>query len=324
MHFAIACLLFGPAAQPAAGYKALPWHLAQIYWHLDTFETIQRVDVDSFVYDEPAMPANATRWGLFVVPLGGYIDGQPYYFGQMARSLGYLVGQASGGALVYDGSPEFVYSRWGDMLPESIRQPEPRRYDLSNHEGSLARVMRAKPWGVGRYTFTLQTEEPAAGAEHLWTSAEVLSHADGVTTRLGALRRPNTGDRREHALSAFVEIYGYPPSPTEFPKFRVAFGNLRINGQPAKVRHVSVRFPEGVPQVAEVYSARQFQGGVGFPTPGGRPDSPETVGIDLRSRPLDRKPGLEMSWPTQVPSLLDLLFTPRPPGAGTSQSPPPR
>ncbi len=225
---------------------------------------------------------------------------EPFYLGMQTKltSTGKNWGP---GSLTYYNSPGFVFTRWGDMKPESVRPTTDGTSLLSDHEGKHASVKVLRKWAKGRYTYRLDRGETVTMDDgvHTWAAASVTYHTSKETFSLGSLRFPGRELSSDWRFAGFVEVYGYHviKPPKELPSFRLAYGNWRINGRPMDPTDIQVSYPEEVPQVAEAKPIKQFVADGECDKSADLPTGVDAVGIVIRSKPMNRRPGSYVNWP---------------------------
>ena len=109
-------------------------------------------------------------------------------------------------------------------------------------------------------------EEEVDGAPHTWVGAFLHSHEKDEHVFVGALRFKGRDLVLSRKLASFVEVYGPRIPAGDIPKVTVTFGNLAVNGKPARVESAEAIYPDNVPDYADaVAKADQLVITVGKP-----------------------------------------------------------
>jgi hypothetical protein len=303
---ALALTIHPPTAVPVGGpVGPMPWHLADVRLALTQPPPVTTLAVDLLVLDDP--PGGHK---LFIAPLATLLDGEHFYVGQLTQVVNAYRKDRRGGYWpdAYPGYwphlPDgFLFSRWGDTDPDAVRQPHGGFFHAGAHEGPHVGVKVLHRWRKGRYTYRLlRTEQrfEADGKWQSWFAAFVYDHQSGSEVYVGSLRFPGLSHPLTHGLGWFVELYQarppFEPVADRVPLVRVVVGNWRLNGSPPQVAGVSVIYPPGSPQVAEVKTLRRFLAdGHGHPGPGWPTDA-GAAGLLIHPKPVARTPGYQPLW----------------------------
>ena len=172
-------------------------------------------------------------------------------------------------------------------------------YYAGNHEGEHVSSRVKYVWGKGRYTCrVVKLDRQVIGHEdYTWVGAFLENHSKKETVFIGATRFPGRELVLRDRFSAFVELYDFDlKRRPKVPEFRVAFGNLRINGEPAKPKVIGAEYPDGVPPVASVQHAAEYAADHKLP-PGTIPTEKWSVVVDVGSKPIKRRGGPELVYP---------------------------
>jgi hypothetical protein len=94
-------------------------------------------------------------------------------------------------------------------------------------------------------------EEVIDGKPHTWVGAFLYSHEKDENVFVGALRFKGKDLLLSRKVASFVEVYGRRIPVGEIPKVTVTFGNLKVNGKPARVTAARAVYPKNVPDYAE-------------------------------------------------------------------------
>jgi hypothetical protein len=105
-------------------------------------------------------------------------------------------------------------------------------------------------------------KEEIDGKPFTWVGVLVYSHNKDENVFVGALRFKGENLVLARKVASFVEIYGRRIPVSEIPKLTVTFGNLMVNGKPAKVAAAEAIYPKKVPDYAEAIA----KDGLGKPT----------------------------------------------------------
>lgn len=245
--FCLAAIFLGAAnsvvAQPPEGVKlkSMPWHLVDLWWHLDADMAFESLEMDVEIQQE--VPANVR---LYIAPIGiAHLSGVPFYGGMQTQSDGYTKSnrrlQGIGRGL--------LMSMWGEREYEAIRPSLGGFCQSSGHEGDFVSVRRPYEWRAGKYTYRIAKMD--RDGDNTWVGAFLYSHENDENIFIGALRFPASDLKLAPRVANFVEIYG-PEIPIEkIPRIDVLFGPIRVNGGQATPSRVSAQYDQGVPDVVK-------------------------------------------------------------------------
>ena len=296
------CLLALAWGFPQAGRAdprpaPLPWHLADFYVDIGFADPFESLSVDLLVLDDvPREP-----W-LFFNPLGGQLHRNDFYCGLMTLVPDAYQTNGQYGIRVAEVARGAAFTRWGDMLRESVRPGQTGWWVVSDHEGKLASVKHVHPWRKGLYTVKLarMDAEPFGDSWYRWVGAFLTDHATGFTGYLGALRFPGREPVLDRTLTAFVEAFGTPgvppPAPDTLPPVRLVVGNWRVNNAPVTPKTVDVVYPTAVPRHARAVPAERFWAECGEKPPKGAPTGRGAFAVTVGPKPVDR-PAEERLYP---------------------------
>jgi hypothetical protein len=222
-----------------------PWHLANIWWHLEA-PVAKFTSLEMTVTIDRDVPAG---YNLYVSPCGSAkINGLQFYGGLQTNINGWASKQSR--ERVHPGKGA-IFSRWSadKKTPIGLDHVEGAGPDClvesAGYEGEFASVRRPYAWTKGTYVWSVTKDrtEIVAGAPVTWFVCRVTD-AQGVRTDVGSLRFEGSeftyGDRH----SAFVEVYATSKIPRSgIPKVTVTFGWPRLNGEKVRLKKVSAFYP---------------------------------------------------------------------------------
>jgi len=130
-----------PAAE-AKEYKAMPWHLIDLWWDLGKTEAFESYSLD--VKIDGDIPPNVS---LYIAPVGlGKLDAQDFYGGIQTRSDGNTRTDRSSAT----SAPGLLLSMWGERELAAIRPSDGGFLQSSGHEGDFVSVRRPYAGRAGR------------------------------------------------------------------------------------------------------------------------------------------------------------------------------
>ena len=94
-------------------------------------------------------------------------------------------------------------------------------------------------------------KEEIDGKPCTWVGVMVYSHNRDENVFVGALRFRGENLVLARKVASFVEVYGQRIPLSQIPKVKVTFGNLRVNGKPAKILSAEAVYPDNVPDYAD-------------------------------------------------------------------------
>jgi hypothetical protein len=225
-------------------YKAMPWHLVDVWWDVGQDTPFESYSIDVTIKDP--VPADIN---LYIAPIGlGHLNGIPFYGGLQTQADGYTKQNRRLRKI----GPGFLMSMWGERSHDAIRPARGGFFQSSGHEGDFISVRRAYAWTPGKYTYRVVRMDREVVAEKpcTWVGAFVYSHARDENVFVGALRFPAEKLVLARRLASFVEVYGGRIPVEKIPRVQVTFGNLKLNGQVVTRPGVMAVYPKGVPDYA--------------------------------------------------------------------------
>ena len=127
-------------------------------------------------------------------------------------------------------------------------------------------------WGRGKYTVAVSRAEYEEGDfPGSWVEYRVCIYDTETCSLVGALKFPGRILKLGRTVISFVELYGQAIDPDTMPKTRITFGDLRINGAPAKLKYATAYYPWDVP-----------------PHAGAVPSGAGKIAVDV-GRPIDKR-----------------------------------
>jgi hypothetical protein len=215
----------------------MPWGLATIWWDLPDSGPFYSLSIDFSIDEE--LP-DGTH--LFIAPLGSGLLNEVRFYGGVQV-----------GGLTPDGKNARLglFSRWNERSQQAMRAA-PGGYGISSGaEGDFVSVRQFVPWHRGRYTARLTVTDRASSPPGSWVQMTVSEAGSGRQWIVGSLLFPGRELKLGPSVAAFVELFGPPIRPEDVPKMTVAFGDLRVNGTPAAIRHAQVEYAADVPPYVE-------------------------------------------------------------------------
>lgn len=219
-------------------YRRTPWHLADVWWVLE-----REVELKEFSIDVEFETEVGREVRLFIAPIGLVtLDETKAYAGFQNR--GRIDEQGREGMRI-------IFSRWDERRREYIR-PEPGGLSESGgYEGDFISVRKAYPWRPGRYSMSLiRLDGDDADPPGAWVRLRVCFYLDERCDSAGALKFPGTALRLQRRFGSFVEVYGPAIDPDLIPKGSIVIGNVRVNGEKARLASASAFYPKDVPHYA--------------------------------------------------------------------------
>lgn len=222
-----------------------PWHLANIWWHLESevanFESVRI----PFTIDRD-VPETVN---LYIAPVGvAKINGLQFYGGIQTNINGWedrvsrkRVSRGRGG----------IFSRWSHdkKTPiglDHVSESGPGSLvESAGYEGEFASVRRQMAWTKGTWIYEIRKDEQVEidGAKHTWFECRI-QNPEGQWHSIGKLRFEGETFTYWNRHSAFVEVYSTAWIPRSgIPQVHVTFGWPEINGRPAKVTSASAHYP---------------------------------------------------------------------------------
>jgi hypothetical protein len=249
--YAFLLLLSAPplvAAEPQAGP---PWHLVDLWWDVG-----QDTPFESYSIDVEISRDVPSTTSLYVAPIGiGHLGKTPFYGGIQTQADGHTKRDPHLRKI----GPGFIFSMWGQRSLDAIRPSLGGFCQSSGHEGDFVSVRRPYEWHKGKFTYKVvrMDREEIDGQPFTWVGVFVYPHQQEENVFVGALRFPGEKLVLGRKLASFVEIYGRRIPVAEIPKLTVTFGNLAVNGRPAKVVSAEAIYPKKSPD----YAAAEAQQG---------------------------------------------------------------
>ena len=224
-------------------YRRMPWHLADVWWTLEREAELKEFSIDVEFETDVGREVR-----LFIAPIGLVtLDETKAYAGFQNRSR--IDEQGAEGMRV-------IFSRWGERRRDHIR-PEPGGlWESGGYEGDFISVRKVYPWRPGRYAMSLiRLDGDDADPPGAWVRLRVCFTLDERCESAGALKFPGTALRLKRQFASFVEIFGPAIDPDTIPKGSVVIGNVRVNGEKARLASASAYYPKDVPHYATARSA---------------------------------------------------------------------
>ena len=239
-------LLAGESGAPKSKeYPPPPWHLVDLWWDLGRDSPLESYSIDVTISDDVPSTKN-----LYIAPIGiARLGNTPFYGGIQTQADGYTKREQRLRKI----GPGFIFSMWGERSLDAIRPSIGGFCQSSGHEGDFVSVRRPYAWSKGKYTYTVvrMDKEEIDGKPFTWIGAFVFPHEKQENVFVGALRFPGENLVLSRKVASFVEVYGRRIPVDEIPKLTVTFGNLAVNGRPAKITTVDAIYPQNAPDYAE-------------------------------------------------------------------------
>jgi hypothetical protein len=247
LALALALAFLGRAAENNSAPEArtlpkLPWHLADIWWTLETptphFESL---DIDVTIDRDVPETVN-----LYIAPCGlGELSGIKFYGGLQSNANGWQSRTNRTRAFLGKGG---IFSRWGKgkLSVNQARGADDSRFEAAGYEGDFVSVRRPFAWTKGKYTWSLRATdtESTDNTNYTWISCFITTHATGEQRYIGSLRFEGQDLTFWSRHAAFVEVYSTAKiRQSEIPEVKVTFGYPRINGQAPKLKSARVVHP---------------------------------------------------------------------------------
>ena len=226
-------------------YARMPWHLVDLWWDLGEEAPFQSYSIDVTISEDVPSTTN-----LYIAPIGiAHLDEIPFYGGIQTQADGHTKRDRR----IRKIGPGLLMSMWGERSLDAIRPSLGGLCQSSGHEGDFVSVRRPYEWSKGTYTYRVvhMDEEQVDGKPCTWVGAFVYSHEKDENVFVGALRFKSGNLVLSRRVASFVEVYGRRIPVDEIPQVTVTFGNLEVNGQPAKVTAAHAVYPKNVPDYAE-------------------------------------------------------------------------
>ncbi|MAF66868.1 MAG: hypothetical protein QGF59_24465 [Pirellulaceae bacterium] len=239
------CLIATPATADEKQYARMPWHLVDLWWDIGEDAPFESYSVDVTISHDVPSTKN-----LYVAPIGlGHLNKTPFYGGIQTQADGHTKTDRR----IRKIGPGYLMSMWGERSLDAIRPSIGGLCQSSGHEGDFVSVRRPYEWSKGTYTYRVvrMDEEIIDGTSHTWVGAFVYSHEKDENVFIGALRFKGNNLVLSRKVASFVEVYGRRIPVSEIPKVTVTFGNLTVNGKPAKVVMAQAVYPKDVPDYAD-------------------------------------------------------------------------
>lgn len=222
-----ACLPIGVAADVSAPkWRALPWHLVDVYHRYPDTGTFRSVEVDMELSGQ--VPGGSF---LYLSPLWGKFGDTGFYFGFVSdlysRQQKRIVGKG------------MIFSRWGAGTLDDARLPTTSWGFIgekeTSGEGDFVSVRQPFSWSEGRYTFVMRKRRPTPSGGASWLDLLIFEHQTGKWFDGGGLRFRNPSLKLKPTLVNFVEVFapwgkGRWAFPTSLPNLTVTMGPPLING----------------------------------------------------------------------------------------------
>jgi hypothetical protein len=226
-------------------YPPPPWHLVDLWWNIGKDTPFESYSIDVDISDDVPSSVN-----LYIAPIGiGHVGKTPFYGGIQTQADGYTKQDQRLRKI----GPGFIFSMWGERSLDAIRPSIGGFCQSSGHEGDFVSVRRPYEWKKGKFTYKVvrMDKEEIDGKPATWVGVFVFPHEKQENVFVGALRFKGENLVLSRKLASFVEVYGRRIPVSEIPKVTVTFGNLNVNGKPAKVTTASAIYPRRVPDYAE-------------------------------------------------------------------------
>ena len=245
--FALALLLGMPSASAddlsrATGYKPTPWHLLDLLWQLEN-------DVENFeelTITVRLMGKTTPQVRLYIAPIGMIrVNDTPAYGGLQTR------------ANKFEGheGKQIIFSRWDERRRDFIRPAPGATWRSADTEGDFISIRQRMEWDEGAYRIVVRrAKESNDDADGTWVEFQACVVKDETCTTAGALKFPGRTLKLRKQIWTFVEIYGPAIDPETIPHVFMTFGEVKINGKPAKLDEIVAIFPTRVPQYIDAFS----------------------------------------------------------------------
>jgi len=279
----LVCAPGGTTAPPRSagssdGYRALPWHLVDLFWVLDKPLEVERLSLEVDILTDPPL-----GYTFFIAGLSTHLNGDQSYTGWLTN-LQVMAGDGEDYEMI---GPGFVFSHYGERSPLAIRPSiGGRRMIYDSQERCFVSVRPPYKWAKGKYTVEIvrMDRERIGEDTYLWVGSFIRRHDTNERCFVGSIRYKGASLTCSNEICTFIEIAGNEEDrPKTFPEVSVSLSNLRVDGKPAPLREVLAVYREKVPQCAE---AR-----LESPRRGASTDDGPAVRIDVGKRLFDREPG---------------------------------
>lgn len=247
VSLALALFLALPAVRAddlsrTSAYKKMPWHLLDVWWELEN-------DVENFeelTITIRLMGRLTPRIRLYIAPVGMiWLNDAPAYGGIQTR------------ANKFEGheGKQIIFSRWDERRREFIRPAPGATWRSAGTEGDFISIRQRMEWDEGAYRIVIRrAREANDDVDGTWVEYQVCVVKDETCTTAGALKFPGRTLKLRKRIGSFVEIYGRPIDPETIPHVVMTFGEVKINGKPAKLEEAVAIFPTRVPQYINAFS----------------------------------------------------------------------
>ncbi len=240
VSFAFTLLLALPAARAddlsrTTSYKQMPWHLVDVRWVLDAdVEDFRELSMSVQFADDPG---NGVR--LYIAPTGSIRLNDVLMYGGL---------QTQGRAFPGHIGKQLIFSRWGERRREYIRPAPGGTWRSLDTEGDFIGVRSRMEWGRGKYKILVSKAEYEEGDfPGSWVEYRVCIYDTETCSLVGGLKFPGRTLKLDKTVISFVELYGQAIDPDTMPKTRIVFGDLWINGEPARLKLATAFYPWNVP-----------------------------------------------------------------------------
>jgi hypothetical protein len=226
-------------------YSPPPWHLVDLWWDIGADQPFESYSIDVTISDDVSSTTN-----LYIAPIGiAHLGNTPFYGGIQTQADGYTKRDQ----YLRKIGPGFIFSMWGERSLDAIRPSIGGFCQSSGHEGDFVSVRRPYQWQKGKYTYKVvrMDKEEIDGKPFTWVGVFVFSHEKGESVFVGALRFKGDHLVLAGKVASFFEVHGRRIPVEEIPKVKVTFGNLAVNGKPARVRTATAIYPKNVPDYAK-------------------------------------------------------------------------
>ncbi len=234
------------AAEVGVKLPRRPWHLANIWWELDS----PTRDFNSLSMDITIDRDVPETYNLYISPCGiAQINGLKFYGGIQTNINGWP--NKTDQKRVHRGKGA-IFSRWSadEKTPIGLDHVQVAAanclVESAGYEGEFASVRRPFVWSKGTYTWQITKGETTTHKDKpaTWFHCSVRDHASDDVFPVGSLLFEGEKFSFWGRHSAFVEVYSTAKIPkSNIPKVNVTFGWPRINGKKVGVKKASAFYP---------------------------------------------------------------------------------
>lgn len=252
--------------KPSSELPDLPWHLADVAIKFEQdFEITRDFSVDMQLFEDvETRDVNP----IFIAPVANRFSGKIFYAGCIS---GDLMAQKHGGEPYTIDGPGYVYTRFGDLHPKSIRPASDTHELLAATEGGQSGLRRTHTTALSKGVHTLIFTRLKDDDDYAWADLSIKSDSSKKAVQVGAIRFPAKGFQFPQVLGLFVEICqtwdrkndrwhqgNTHPYQNRVPELYCVVGNWRVDGVQVKPHSAMYIHRTDVPQQAEVVTVDQL------------------------------------------------------------------